>query len=193
MSAPPPATTAGSVLVLGSGLVCPPLVHYLSSFGFRLTLASRTLRKARDIVDSLPSASRAYVTAVAYDIDSEPVTELPQLHQLVSQHDLTVSLLPYIHHVKAAKVCLQHSKHFFTTSYVSKDMEALHEQVKAKGLCFMNEAGLDPGHAHSKHTRTHIETQRTHRHTCTVISMHGWTAECGEVGESGGRLSEGTQ
>ena len=136
-----------------------PLVHYLSSFGFSLTLASRTLRKATDIVDSLPSASRVYVQAVAYDIDSESA-ELPALHQLVSQHDLTVSLLPYIHHVKAARVCLQHRKHFFTTSYVSKEMEAMHEQVKQAGLCFMNEAGLDPG---TTHTRTH-RSCNTHTH-----------------------------
>lgn len=149
-AASPTPKAAGSVLVLGSGLVCPPLVHYLSGYGYSLTLASRTLSKATEIVDSLPSTSRSYVTAVAYDIDSEPA-DLPALHQLVAQHDLTVSLLPYIHHVKAAKVCLHHRKHFFTTSYVSKEMEALDAQVKAAGLCFMNEAGLDPG----KHSRTH--------------------------------------
>ena len=189
MSTSSTTNAKGSVLVLGSGLVCPPLVHYLSSFGYSLTLASRTLRKATEIVDSLPSASRSYVTAVAYDIDSEPA-DLPQLHQLVSAHDLTVSLLPYIHHVKAAKVCLQHRKHFFTTSYVSKDMEQLHEQVKAAGLCFMNEAGLYPGQQHSSTAAAQQHSTHTDRRTDRQIHRQTRTyTQCGQKAESKQLLS----
>jgi len=32
-----------------------------------------------------------------------------------------------------------------TSSYVSPDMEKLHEEAKSKGLIFLNEVGLDPG------------------------------------------------
>ena len=33
-------------------------------------------------------------------------------------------------------------------SYISKEMKELEDQVKAKGLVFLNELGLDPGIDH---------------------------------------------
>lgn len=32
-----------------------------------------------------------------------------------------------------------------TSSYISPDMEKMHEEAKRKGLVFLNEVGLDPG------------------------------------------------
>jgi saccharopine dehydrogenase-like NADP-dependent oxidoreductase len=149
----------GSVLVLGSGLVCPPLVHYLSSYGFSLTLASRTVSKGQAIISALPATSAVYVKAVSYDIEADD-EQLSALSPLITQHDLTVSLLPYIYHVKAAKVALHHRKHFFTTSYVSPAMQELNDQAKAAGLCFMNEAGLDPGQLSiNTHMLTHYSEE----------------------------------
>jgi saccharopine dehydrogenase-like NADP-dependent oxidoreductase len=138
------ASGKGSVLVLGSGLVCGPLVHYLSSYGFSLTLASRTVSKAEAIISSLPPTSQPLVTAVAYDVDADDEV-LTVLSPLIASHSLTVSLLPYTYHVKAAKVALHHRRHFFTTSYISPAMQELHAQAKQHNLVFMNEAGLDPG------------------------------------------------
>ena len=37
-----------------------------------------------------------------------------------------------------AKVCLDLGKHLVTASYVSPEMKALDEQVKGKGLIFLN-------------------------------------------------------
>ena len=163
------AAAKGAVLVLGSGLVCPPLVHYLSSYGYRLTLASRTVSKAQTIIAALPPASASYVTAVAYDVEADDEA-LTKLSPLVASHDLTVSLLPYIYHVRAAHVALQHRKHFFTTSYISPQMQELHERVKAAGLVFMNEAGLDPG----QRTQPHHTAQSRHTphtpHCCAASS-----------------------
>ena len=161
----------GSVLVLGSGLVCPPLVHYLSSYGYRLTLASRTVAKAQAIISALPPTSAAHVKAVAYDIETDDAS-LTGLSPLIASHDLTVSLLPYIYHVRAAQEALRHRKHFFTTSYISPQMQDMHEQVKQAGLVFMNEAGLDPGqrtaaaHTHAR-KRTPHHTPHIHLLRCT--------------------------
>lgn len=157
----------GHVLVLGSGLVCPPLVSYLTSYGFTLTLASRTVSKAQAIIASLPPASQSLVNAVPHDIETESAG-FPVLDQLMSQCDLCVSLLPAIHHVKAAKIALQRKKHFFTTSYVSPEMKELDARVKEAGLCFLNEAGLDPGQL-DKQTNRHLIHTDTGNTTDTDI------------------------
>lgn len=134
----------GRILVLGSGLVCPPLVSYLTQHGFQLTIASRTISKAESIISSLPVSYQSLVVEVSHDIESE-AAGFPILDGLMQQCDLCVSLLPAIHHVKAAKIALARKKHFFTTSYVSPEMKELDQAVKEAGLCFLNEAGLDPG------------------------------------------------
>jgi alpha-aminoadipic semialdehyde synthase len=41
--------------------------------------------------------------------------------------------------------CLKLNKNMTTSSYISPDMEKIHDQVAAKGLVFLNECGLDPG------------------------------------------------
>jgi len=48
-------------------------------------------------------------------------------------------------HLPVFKSCLKIGRHLTTSSYVSPDMEKLHEEAKKKGLIFLNEVGLDPG------------------------------------------------
>ena len=43
------------------------------------------------------------------------------------------------------KSCLKIGRNLSTSSYVSPDMEKMHEEAKRKGLIFLNEVGLDPG------------------------------------------------
>lgn len=66
----------------------------------------------------------------------------------ISQADLVVSMLPPVLHTMVAQLCLQEKKHFFTASYVSADIRAMHEQAKNQDLLFMMECGLDPGIDH---------------------------------------------
>ena len=47
------------------------------------------------------------------------------LAALIREHDIVISLLPWIHHVKVANLCLEHGKHMVTTSYVSEGMKRL--------------------------------------------------------------------
>jgi saccharopine dehydrogenase (NAD+, L-lysine-forming) len=148
-SASTPASTAPHrVLVLGCGLVCPPLLEYLSGHGYLMTVACRSVSKASAVIAGLGAERRSLVRPVSYDIDADSEAGLVLLSPLVSSHELTVSLLPYVYHVRAARVCLAARRHFFTTSYVSAEMAALSADVRAAGLCFLNEAGLDPGLDH---------------------------------------------
>jgi saccharopine dehydrogenase-like NADP-dependent oxidoreductase len=62
--------------------------------------------------------------------------------------DLVVSMLPPAFHLMVAELCIQQNKHFFTASYVSPEIKALHEEAKKRDLLFLMECGLDPGIDH---------------------------------------------
>jgi len=66
----------------------------------------------------------------------------------IQNADIVVSMLPPRHHIDIAKDCISYNKNMTTASYISKEMEDLDQYVKAKGLVFMNEIGVDPGIDH---------------------------------------------
>ncbi len=127
-----------NVLLLGAGLVSKPLVTYLLKHGFKVTVASRTVEKAEALIEGHPNGK-----AVKWVVEQED-----KLKEMVKENDIAISLLPYIYHVKVAKICLEFKKHLVTTSYVKDEMKALDKEAKEKGLLFLNEVGLDPGIDH---------------------------------------------
>jgi saccharopine dehydrogenase-like NADP-dependent oxidoreductase len=127
------------ILVLGAGLVSKPLVRYLlDQPDFFIVMASRTVSKAENIIAGHPDGK-------ALSINSE---DNDMLEKLIKESDLTVSLLPYMYHVKVAKYCIKHKKHLVTTSYVSEEMKELDNDAKDAGIILLNECGLDPGIDH---------------------------------------------
>jgi len=126
------------VLILGAGLVVKPIVTHLLSKGIHVTVATRTKSKAETIISGHPNG-----TAVAWTVEDEVA-----LDKMVASHDLSVSLLPYAHHLLVAKYCLKHKKNMVTTSYVKPEMQALDAQAKKAGIIILNELGLDPGIDH---------------------------------------------
>jgi saccharopine dehydrogenase-like NADP-dependent oxidoreductase len=127
------------ILVLGAGLISRPMIRYLLEIpDFYVTMASRTVSKAEKIIDNHPRGK-----AISLNVRDENLLE-----KLISESDLTVSLLPYIYHVKVAKICIKHKIPMVTTSYVSDDMIALDKVAKNAGILILNECGLDPGIDH---------------------------------------------
>lgn len=126
------------ILVLGAGLVCKPGVAYLLKQGYTVTVASRTVEKAEKIVHGFTNGRALHIL----------VEDREALEPLVREHDIIVSLLPWIHHLKVARACLQFNKPMATTSYVSDDMRRLDDEASSKGLLFLNEIGIDPGVDH---------------------------------------------
>ncbi|MBN2382299.1 saccharopine dehydrogenase NADP-binding domain-containing protein [bacterium] len=127
------------ILVLGAGLVARPLVQYLLNQGdIQVMVASRTVSKADKLVAGHPNGHTL----------SLDVNDADAVDKLIAQYDLTISLLPWVHHMVVARLCLKHKKHLVTTSYVKKEMAALDPEVKAHGLLFLNEIGVDPGIDH---------------------------------------------
>jgi saccharopine dehydrogenase-like NADP-dependent oxidoreductase len=103
------------VIVLGSGLVAKPGTQYLAEHKFQVTVASRTLEKAKELIEQTKKDSKIKdldLTAVECDVSKHEDV----LDKLVSENDYIISLLPYIHHVQVAKIAIHYKKDFFTTS-----------------------------------------------------------------------------
>jgi len=126
------------VLILGSGMVAQPIVSYLLDKGFAITVASLDIERAKALLKNHPRGQ-----AIDWTTDDTEV-----LNRMVSEHDLTVSLLPYIYHPLVAKCCVTHRKPLVTTSYVSPAMTALDSEARNAGVLLLNELGLDPGIDH---------------------------------------------
>lgn len=130
-----------SILVLGCGMCAPPMIEHFNTCGIKTTVASRTLARAEKVCKGLEN-----VNCVQFDVEQKDMEVA--LEALIVKVDLVVSMLPYIHHVKAAKLAVKHKKHFCTTSYVSDEMQALDADAKAAGVILLNECGVDPGLDH---------------------------------------------
>ncbi len=127
------------VLLLGAGLVSRPLVEYLlSKPDVTLTVASRTVSKAKGLVKDHPRGK-----AVALNVKNDQ-----ELEELVRENDLSISLLPYVFHVRVARLCIKHKKDMATTSYVSEEMKKLDNEAREAGIIILNEMGVDPGIDH---------------------------------------------
>ncbi|MBN3034899.1 MAG: saccharopine dehydrogenase NADP-binding domain-containing protein [Bacteroidales bacterium] len=126
------------VLILGAGMVVRPIVKYLLDKGYGVTVATRTRSKADAMIGGHPNGR-----SLAWTVDDKAT-----LDRLVGEHDLTVSLLPYAHHVMVAEMCIRHRKNMVTTSYVKPAMKALDGEARAAGIIILNELGLDPGIDH---------------------------------------------
>ena len=127
------------VLVLGAGLVAGPLVRYLLNVAeFTVTVASRTVEKAQALVGGTGNG-------IARSLN---VKDEAALEALIADHDLSISLLPFLYHPTVARLCVKHAKQMVTTSYVKLEMQALNAQAKEAGVILLNEIGVDPGIDH---------------------------------------------
>ncbi|KYK20942.1 saccharopine dehydrogenase [Thermoplasmatales archaeon SM1-50] len=127
------------ILVLGAGMVSRPMIRYLLNHpDFQVIMASRTVRKAEQIIDGDAHGE-------AYSLD---VTDDKKVEDFISKADIVVSLLPYTYHVKVAEMCISYKKHMVTTSYVSDAMHTLDKKARDAGILILNECGLDPGIDH---------------------------------------------
>ena len=131
-----------NILIIGVGKSTSQLISYLLSKSVQedlnIILADQSLERAERLAEG---HSRA--TAISLDINNQI-----QRREAVQKADLVISMLPAALHITIAKDCLHYGKNLVTASYVSDAMQALDKEVRAKGLVFMNEVGLDPGIDH---------------------------------------------
>ncbi|RKP24999.1 Saccharopine dehydrogenase [Syncephalis pseudoplumigaleata] len=127
------------ILLLGSGFVARPCVAYvLRRPENRVTIACRHIETAKELASQFERT-----TPISLDVSDEEA-----LDAAVAEHDLVISLIPYIHHARVIKSAIKSKRNVVTTSYVSEAMMALDEEAKKAGITVMNEIGLDPGIDH---------------------------------------------
>lgn len=130
------------IAVLGAGRSAGPLIEYLATHP---DSSSWTVSVYDQDAETLArkTASFRNVSVESGDLRS---TEL--LDRIVSTHDVVVSMLPAFMHLPVAERCVRFGRHLVTASYISPEMQALDAEVRAKGLVFVNECGVDPGIDH---------------------------------------------
>ncbi len=155
------------ILVLGAGMVAGAHVRYLlAQPDFHVTVASRTLSKAQDIVGAQSLGPHPRGRAVQLNSDDEAAMEA-----LIREADLAVSLLPYAYHPTVARLCVRHRVHMVTTSYVKDAMAQLDGAARAAGVILLNELGVDPGIDHMTAMRV---IHRVQRQGGRIVSFTSW-------------------
>lgn len=125
------------VLVLGTGLVAPPLIDYLLQ-RYKISVSDIDRDRAQNLMGNHPNGQFLEIK----------VNDPEDLRNKIQGHDLVVSLLPPPYHPKVAQACLDASSHLVTASYIGPEMSAYDDLAREKGLIFLNEMGLDPGLDH---------------------------------------------
>lgn len=130
------------ILILGAGLSASSMIKYLLDAGsvhdWKVTVGDLSTETAQKKVNGHPNGE-----AVRFDVNDERIKE-----DEIRKADVVISFLPARFHPIIAKECLKQGKNMVTASYVSDEMKAMDEEVKAKGLTFLNELGVDPGIDH---------------------------------------------
>lgn len=132
------------VLVLGAGLISPPLLrHFLAETPHSLVVAADDVSRAQRIIGSHP---RARVTVL-------DVGEETELRRLIGAADVVVSLLPASLTPRAALVAIEAGTPLVNTSYAGPEMRALDEPARSAGVLLLAECGADPGLDHMSAVR----------------------------------------
>jgi saccharopine dehydrogenase-like NADP-dependent oxidoreductase len=130
------------ILVLGAGRSSASLIEYLlnesAKQGWQVSVADASLEMAQEKIKGNKNGK-----AVQLDINNAA-----QRESEIKEADLVISLLPPSFHLPVAETCVAFSKNLLTASYVTPEIQALHEQAEKKGILLLMETGLDPGIDH---------------------------------------------
>ncbi|MFN3908690.1 MAG: saccharopine dehydrogenase family protein [Flavobacterium sp.] len=131
------------ILLIGAGRSTSSMISYwlqkMEDHSFGLTIVDLYTELATKVVKNHPN-----VAILAINI----LEDEAQRKQLITSHDIVVSMLPAHLHLEVAKDCILFKKHLFTASYVNEGMKQLHEEAVQNGVMLLNEMGVDPGIDH---------------------------------------------
>ena len=130
------------ILVIGAGKSASSLIKYLldksDKENLQIIVADKVLSSAEKLINKHKNGK-----AIVLDVFEEKSRS-----EAVQNVSIVISMLPARFHLEVAKDCVKYGKSLVTASYISDEMQALNDEVVAKGLVFMNEIGLDPGIDH---------------------------------------------
>lgn len=131
-----------NLLIIGAGRSATALINYIleqaRQHDFFITVADADISLAQQKIGGHPKGRAIWLDA------SKPNDR----RDVISRHDVVVSLLPPQMHLEVAQDCISLGKHMVTASYVSKQVFRLGDEARQRALVFMNELGLDPGIDH---------------------------------------------
>jgi len=131
-----------NLLIIGAGRSATALINYIleqaRQHDFFITVADADLELARRKINDHPKGRAIWLDA----------SKTNDRRDVISRHDVVVSLLPPQMHLEVAQDCISLGKHMVTASYVSKQVFRLGDEARQRALVFMNELGLDPGIDH---------------------------------------------
>ncbi len=130
------------ILIIGAGKSTSALINYLLQ---QAESEDLFLRIGDLDIENAQRACQDHPKCMAFELD---VFQAQSREPAIQKADIVISMLPARYHIEVAKDCLKYGKNMVTASYISDEMKALDEEVKAKGLVFMNEIGVDPGIDH---------------------------------------------
>lgn len=152
-----------SVLLIGTGFVAQPIIDILSATeGINVTVACRTLSSAQKLAAKFKSK------AISLDVRNDIA-----LDAAVANHDLIISLIPYIYHPNVIKSAIRLKKDVLTTSYISPTLKKLEPDIIKAGITIMNEIGLDPGIDHLYAVKTITDVHKVGGKIKSFISYCG--------------------
>jgi saccharopine dehydrogenase-like NADP-dependent oxidoreductase len=130
------------ILIVGAGRSSSAMIRYLlnksAEESLKIIIADISVDNAKRLVNN-------HVNSQVVELD---IFNVEDRKRWVKSSDIVISMLPARFHLEIAKDCLEFGKNLVTASYISKELKDLNEEVKAKGLIFMNEIGVDPGIDH---------------------------------------------
>ena len=131
-----------NILIIGAGRSSTALINYVlekaRDRNWTVTVADADPELAKQKINDHPNGRAAWLD-VLKDNDRR---------DLISRHDIVVSLMPAHLHIEVALDCIKLKKHLITASYVSQEMHKLSDAARSHDLIFMGEMGLDPGIDH---------------------------------------------
>jgi saccharopine dehydrogenase-like NADP-dependent oxidoreductase len=128
------------ILILGAGLSSNSLISFLE----KQAVGQHWIIAVGDRDIDLAKQKTSPPTRI-FKLD---ISDKNQLRRKISASDLVISMLPAGFHPVVANECLRSGRSLLTASYESPEMKQMENEVKAKGLFFLNEMGLDPGIDH---------------------------------------------
>ncbi len=130
------------ILIVGAGKSTSVLINYLLEQSEKEQLF---LRIGDLSLENAKKACKNHSNCEAFELD---IFKADSREPAIQRADMVISMLPARFHIEVAKDCVKFEKNMVTASYISDEMKALDEQVREKGLVFMNEIGVDPGIDH---------------------------------------------
>lgn len=133
------------LLILGAGRVARPCVQYLQRLEWlNLTIVEASRENLDRVAGSHPRTT-SLNQALPEDVAGFIAAQRP---------DLVLNLLPAQFRNRIAEACLEAGAHLMFPSYSDASIRAMEPRLKAAGLTWLIELGVDPGIDHMSAART---------------------------------------